>query len=164
MCFIPDYKLHAWAVSGGVEPFEPETINPASIDLRWSGRYRYWDINQWSSIINSSEISISPGRFYLLDTIEYLKVPSDWVGMLMLKSSMGRQGLEHLHAGYFDPGFQGTATLELENRRGFGADPIIITAYQRIVQIAFSTMLDKPKVNYGITGRYNGQNAPQVAK
>ncbi len=85
----------------------------------------------------------------------------DLAGMLALKSSMGRQGLEHLHAGYVDPGFVGTLTLEMEVRAPW---PILLARGQRIMQLILERMEDIPDAPYYLTGRYCGQSEPTIAR
>jgi dCTP deaminase len=160
---IPDYMLMEWArFEEGLTPFAPELINPASVDLRWSGRVKTMMIyGDWSEMFECDRLALKPNGLYLLDTLEYIKVPSRWAGLLALKSSMGRLGLEHLHAGFFDPGFEGTATLEIKNMRP--SSDIVLTKGQRIVQMVFYQMVTVPDRDYHKTGRYNGQNKPQEA-
>ena len=157
-----DRMIHAWATDGGVTPYDPAMVNPASIDLRYSGRWR-WATNtpeRWTDVMDSDELVIEQGQLFLLDTIEYITMPIDYGGMLMLKSSMGRMGLEHLHAGWFDPSFEGTATLEVTNLHPY---PVTLKRGQPIVQLVL-TWTGIPSRGYDVTGRYNGQNRPQVAR
>lgn len=162
---IPDFMLCAWASKGGLTPFEPAMINPASIDLRWSGRYRVAYSTGWGDLHEDDSLNLLKGKFFLLDTLEKISMPRNWVGTLALKSSMGRQGMEHLHAGYVDCGFgllePSTLTLEVENRA-----PWILTIRrgQPIVQISMALMLNMPEKDYSKTGRYNGQDKPQESK
>jgi len=158
-----DRMIHEWAKQGGATPFDPAMVNPASIDLRYSGRWR-WATNtleRWTAVMDSDELVIEQGQLFLLDTIEYVTMPIDYGGMLMLKSSMGRMGLEHLHAGWFDPSFQGTATLEVTNLHPY---PVTLKRGQPIVQLVLMKMAQRPSRGYDATGRYNGQNSPQVAR
>jgi deoxycytidine triphosphate deaminase len=161
----PDSLLKQWAESGGLSPFEPANVNPASVDLRWSGKSKLalgtYFKNKWSLLEDSDTLILYPNQLYLLDTLEYIKMPVNAAGILMLKSSIGRQGLEHLHAGFFDPGFCGTATLEIIN---VSPRIVTITRGQRIVQLALQQMLTAPEISYAYTGRYNGQSEPQEAK
>lgn len=155
---IPDFELTQWALSGGVIPFSLACINPASIDLRWSGRYRIATPTGWSAVQEANSITIAKGEFYLLDTLETVTVPLNWSGMLALKSSLGRNGLEHLHAGFFDPGFRGTATLEVHVIAPW---PVVLVKEQRIVQLVFTEMKATPEKSYRVTGRYNDQSEPE---
>jgi dCTP deaminase len=112
------------------------------------------------SVCETEELTLNPGELFLLDTVEIITMPENAVGWLALKSSMGRLGLEHLHAGFFDPGFTGTATLEMENRAPW---PITLKRNQRIIQLALADVM-APERSYRVTGRYNGQSVPTEAK
>ena len=162
---LPYQTIMAWAESGGIDPFDPALVNPASIDLRWSGAFRIASddglTDGWSKKMHADRLVLRRGDLNLLDTLEYIKMPLDCAGSLALKSSMGRQGLEHLHAGFFDPGFEGTATLEVENRH---PRILAIEQGQRIIQLALMRCEEVPEVNYAQTGRYQGQRGPTRAR
>ena len=164
MCILNDRLIRQWAEAGGLTPFDPACVNPASVDLRWSGRWRYSTEAGWSDVCEIESyayLSLPRGGLYLLDTIEVVTIPTHLCGYLYLKSSIGRQGLEHLHAGFFDPGFTGTATLEIVNTAPW---PVTITRGQRLVQLVLEQMAEPPLVPYTQTGRYNGQRGPQPAR
>ena len=81
-------------------------------------------------------------------------VPIDVCGRFMLKSSRAREGLQHLLAGWIDPGWHGSVlTLELKNIRQL--HPIGIWPGMRIGQVAFSKMSTVVGFSYAETGRYN---------
>lgn len=154
-----DEMLKIWATKeNGLEPYYPDNINPASVDLQWSGRFKKATPSGWTAVQETDELVIEPDMLYLLDTEEYVIMPEVAAGILMLKSSIGRNGLEHLHAGFFDPGFHGTATLEVKNLAPW---PVTIKKGQRIVQLALIDLVGAPLRSYIETGRYNGQRAPQ---
>jgi dCTP deaminase len=161
MCVLNDIQLIAWAASGGLTPYAAECVNPASVDLRWSGAFKISTFAGWSETIQADELWMRQGDFYLLDTVEYVVMPEMCAGELFLKSSLGRQGLEHLHAGWFDPGFHGTATLEMENR---SPRPLRLTRGQRLVQLVLHKMDAAPDKSYLSTGHYNGQRGPTEAR
>lgn len=158
---LPDYKIREWASNGGITPFAEECINPASIDLRWSGRQRQAFPNGWGDVYEEKFLDICPGDFYLLDTLETVHIPNNWSGQLQLKSSMGRTGMNHIMSGYVDPEFYGTLTLEIYNPAPW---PITITRGQRIVQMVLHKLCAPPDKSYAVTGRYNGQSAPEPAR
>ena len=59
---------------------------------------------------------IHPGEFVLGRTGESVELPDDIVARIEGKSSLGRLGLiVHATAGFVDPGFKGTLTLEITN-------------------------------------------------
>jgi len=156
-----DKELLEWGFSGGVQPFNVDNVNPASIDLSWSGKHKVATQCGWSELCDGDQLVLEPGRFYLMDTIEYIVMPPNAVGKLFLKSSAGRMGIEHLHAGYVDPDFSGTLTLELEIRVPW---PITIKKHQRLVQLTLESMMSTPLKSYSKVGRYNGQRQPTNSK
>lgn len=153
---MPDYLLKAWAESGGLQPFDRDCINPASVDLRWSGKIRFTYGYKWGDVIELEAVDLRPGDLVLLDTLEYITMPTNYCGMMALKSSMGRLGLEHMHAGFFDPGFCGTATLEMMVMSPW---TVHIDKGQRIVQLVMMQMMYNPETPYN--GRYQGQTSPE---
>lgn len=157
----PDWKIEQWAAAGGLEPYSTLCLNPASVDLRWSGQAKLATHSGWHQLRQQRYLVLQPRQLVLLDTIEYVRMPTSAAGMLMLKSSMGRAGLEHLHAGYFDPGFHGTATLEVVNMAPW---PVELELGQRIVQLVLLGMAGHPDHSYADTGRYNGQRGPTEAR
>lgn len=76
------------------------------------------------------------------------------IGELRLKSSAARNGLDHALAGWIDPGFDGTLTLELHSHR-----PIELLAGKAYVQLVVAAMLAAPSKSYQQTGRYTGEHA-----
>jgi len=161
MAIWNDKRIYEWINSGGVENADQICINPASLDLRWSGRYRIAGLNDWNEQEDCDSLLLVHGAFYLLDTLEYVKMPDNCVGKLFLKSSAGRMGIEHLHAGYVDPGFEGTLTLEIELRVRW---PITIERGARLVQLTIEEMVDRPAIPYAKVGRYSGQRVPTRSK
>ena len=153
---LPDFKLVEWAAKGGIEPYNANHINPASINLCWSGKFRVAQPDAWSPLTQTDSIfEFLPGAFYLLDTLEYIKMPNNCAGFLALRSSMGRLGLEHLHAGWVDPGFEGTLTMEIEVRAPW---PITLRKKQPIVQLILERLEAMPNKIY--QGRYKYQKVP----
>jgi dCTP deaminase len=137
-----------------INPYNPEQVNPASYDLCLDSKYI--DLNTGDTV-NWKELHIKPGEAYLASTIEYVKFPNNISGVLYLKSSLARLGLDHALAGWIDPGFEGNLTLELHSHR-----PITLYAGQRIVQVVFY-LLTAPSEN-PYSGKYKGQKGPTEAK
>lgn len=167
----PDKDLRRWAAGGGLEPYDLECINPASVDLRWSGRAKvaigvtlemkpiWYDLAEH---VTDGSLYLLPGLLYLLDSLEVITMPEDMTANLTLKSTWGRMGLEHLHSGLFDPGFHSaTATWEVKVMAPW---PILLRAGQRVMQLQMAQMSDWPDASYRVTGRYNRQFGPQEAK
>jgi len=98
-------------------------------------------------------------------THERVTLPNDIVARLEGKSSLGRLGLLiHSTAGYIDPGWDGTLTLELSNVANL---PIVLTPGMPIGQISFmrmSTPVDRPYGSPGLGSRYQGQIDPTPSR
>jgi dCTP deaminase len=159
----------------GVEPWDPEMVQPASIDLRLGDSFRVFHNHRATAIdlrdppANLTEevvvppgepFVIHPGEFCLGRTLEWVRIPNDIVARIEGKSSLGRLGLiVHATAGFCDPGFEGTLTLELNNLTRV---PIRLYPALPIAQLSFMT-LDKPALKpYGSPGlgsHYQGQRA-----
>lgn len=151
-----DAMLRAACDFGMVTPFDATNINPASIDLclapQWIDLRR--DVQS-----EMATIHLEPGDAILASTMEYICLPRRAAAMVLLKSSLARKGLDHALAGWIDPGFEGTLTLELHAHR-----PITLLAGQRIVQMVVFSMAQVPQRAYGETGRYQGQTGPTKAR
>ncbi len=65
--------------------------------------------------IEKDEIVIPPHSFLLATTVEFIRLPANVTAFVEGRSSIGRMGLFIQNAGWVDPGFEGTITLELFN-------------------------------------------------
>ena len=158
-----------------VDPWDPKMVQPASIDLRLGDSFRVFHNHRATAIdlrdppSNLTEevvmpdgdaFVIHPGEFCLGRTLEWVQIPNDIVARIEGKSSLGRLGLiVHATAGFCDPGFEGTLTLELNNLTRV---PIRLYPGLPIAQLSFMT-LDRPALRpYGSPGlgsHYQGQRA-----
>ncbi len=85
-------------------------------------------------------------------------MPNGCAGELCLRSTAARMGLDHSLAGFVDPGFHGTLTVELKNNKQNGS--IILHRSQRLFQLVVHR-LTLPTLNpYGERGHYQGQSGP----
>ena len=180
----PDYRL-AVIGSASIRPFDKAMVNPASIDLRLGSTIRlprwYWrnpltrpfawafsskDPKRnpdefWGKSTEFKTFTLWPGQFVLCHSLEVTEIPLDHVAILLSKSSTGRIGLEHLHAGYGDPGFHGQWTFELINMAPW---PVRLVAGQPLMQLVYMQMNGRPDQGYAQTGRYQGQHGPTAAR
>ena len=102
---------------------------PASIDLTLGSHFlkvhenvidritldselRYLDLHADGE---TEEIVIPPLSFLLAVTRERIRLPANMTAFVEGRSSIGRIGLFIQNAGWVDPGFDGTITLELFN-------------------------------------------------
>ena len=163
---FPDFQIAQLIADGMVENHLPELINPASLDLRLgniimieSAASRDMIPVDISKSTKDQPYELVPGQFILADTMESFNMPEDIGGLFFLKSSRGREGYEHLHAGYVDPGWHGsTLTLELKNSRQLQRLPI--WPGLKIGQMVFFKMNATPALSYAVVGHYNGHLAP----
>ncbi len=156
-----------------IDPFSEALVQPASVDLRLGDSFRVFHNHRASAIdlrdpptnlteevkVHDSEaFVIHPGEFCLGRTLEYVELPDDIVARIEGKSSLGRLGLiVHATAGFCDPGWRGTLTLELNNLTRV---PIKLYPGLPIAQLSFMT-LDAPALRpYGhaeLGSHYQGQ-------
>jgi len=146
-----------------VAPFDPTLVNPASLDVTL-GSNLYVETEEGgllpkdiSECTRANPYLLMPNEFVLAETAEVFNIPDYISAQFVLKSSLARAGLEHLLAGYIDPGFNDSVlTLEFKNAKQFS--PFPLWPGMRCGQIIFTEMRDAPLVSYRHTGRYNGDS------
>jgi dCTP deaminase len=159
-----------------IKPYDPALVQPASIDLRLGDSFRVFhnhraeaiDLRAGPPAGLTEEVSVGgeegfvihPGEFCLGRTEEWVELPDDVVARIEGKSSLGRLGLiVHATAGFIDPGWKGTLTLELNNLTRV---PIKLYPGLLIAQLSFMG-LDRPAERpYGsaeLGSHYQGQVA-----
>lgn len=158
-----------------IDPWDPELVQPASVDVRLGDSFRVFHNHRVSAIDlrdvpenlteevivpDGEPFVIHPGEFCLGRTLERVELADDIVSRVEGKSSLGRLGLiVHATAGFVDPGWKGTLTLELNNLTRV---PIKLWPGLLIAQLSFMA-LDKPAERpYGspeLGSHYQGQEA-----
>jgi dCTP deaminase len=156
-----------------IDPWDPTLVQPASIDLRLGNSFRVFH-NYRASAIDLREpphnltephvigpdepFVIHPGEFCLGATLETVTLPDHIVARIEGKSSLGRLGLiVHATAGFCDPGWHGTLTLELNNLTRV---PIKLWAGLPIAQLSFMTLdapAERPYGHSELGSHYQGQ-------
>lgn len=166
---LPDFEIVCLARRGMVNPYDPELVNPASLDVRLGDNLLIEDkqspeLQPFSIAGHTKEepFMLQPHEFVLAETLERFEIPNVVAGQLALKSSRAREGIEHLMAGYVDPGYTGRLTLELQNARSL--HPVPLWPGMRIGQIVFHKMSLLPNKDYSVTGRYQGDLKVQASK
>lgn len=97
------------------------------------------------------------GKYYLLATNEMIKIPTLHTAELMAVDT--RLGFVFTHfAGFFDPGFFGTATLEV-----FAPQGEFLRHKKPLARFAFETLLEET-VSYAKKGNYQEQIETQLPK
>lgn len=135
-------------------------------------RYSYIDPRQPQSIGEGMRTIVVPdeepfimqaGDFALASTIESLELPDDLLGRLEGRSSIARLGITvHSTAAVFEPGWTGTATMELSN---LGRMAVALYPGMRICSFTFQQLSSPVLVPYRqkIGNKYAGQNEPRAS-
>jgi dCTP deaminase len=160
-----------------IEPFDPDMVQPSSVDLRVdktfrifaNTRYPYIDVmhpmDDLTEVVEVNEgepFILHPGEFVLGSTLESVTLPDDLVARIEGKSSLGRLGLLiHSTAGFVDAGWSGHLTLELSNVANL---PITIYPGMKIGQLCLFEMTSPAERPYGERGKYQGQRGPTPSR
>jgi dCTP deaminase len=107
---------------------------------------------------------MQPGDFALASTMESLELPPDLLGRLEGRSSIARLGITvHSTAAVFEPGWVGTATMELSN---LGRMPVALYPGMRICAFSFQTVSSEVLTPYRDKkgNKYAGQITPRASQ
>ena len=146
-------------------------IEPASVDLRLADEW-LWPMPNATILpedipmvdlakpiehhaTKSRDIILPPRGFVLGRTMEHIRLDKSIVGWIEGRSSFGRSGVQVENAGFVDPGFEGTITLELFNSQSF---PVKLYAGTRCCQLVLA---HADGVSKGYHGSYQGQEGPR---
>ncbi|MDR1015870.1 MAG: dCTP deaminase [Coriobacteriales bacterium] len=178
---LSDVDIRQQIAAGRVvlDPFNPQDIQPASIDVHLGEQFRVFRQSRYAFIDPTKEqedltelvcasverpFILHPGEFVLGTTAECVTIPDDILARIEGKSSLGRIGLLiHSTAGYVDPGWHGYLTLELSNVANL---PILLRPGMKIGQIALEEMSSPAALPYGskqLGSHYQGQVGPTAA-
>jgi dCTP deaminase len=106
---------------------------------------------------------MQPGDFALASTIERLELADDLLGRLEGRSSIARLGITvHSTAAVFEPGWIGTATMELSN---LGRMAVALYPGMRICAFSFEEVSSPVEVPYRqkMGNKYAGQITPKAS-
>jgi dCTP deaminase len=156
-----------------ITPWDPLMVQPASVDLKLGTSFRVFHnhriqvidladppqgLTEPVEVDENEPFVIHPNEFVLGRTEEHVEMPADVVARIEGKSSLGRLGLiVHATAGFVDPGFKGTLTLEITN---FNSVPIVLRPGLPIAQLSFMTLDQAAERPYGhpdLGSHYHGQ-------
>jgi dCTP deaminase len=179
---LSDRSIREALASGGlgIEPFDPELVQPASVDLRLartflafrttSGRVSIDPKQPAEELMETVEVGpgepllLYPRQFVLGSTVERVRIPDDLVARLEGRSSLGRLGIIiHSTAGVVDPGWDGHLTLEISNLA-----PLAVALYpgMRIAQLSLMRLDSPAEVPYGPArgSKYQGDVLPTASR
>lgn len=145
--------------------FANRNVGPASIDLTLADKVlipvqkdqiTLGDKVEYKEIRFTKDhpFILKPGEFVLGSTNEFISFSSSVCGFVQGRSSIGRIGLTVQNAGFIDPGFRGTITLELVNESQMAI--ALIPGY-RVVQVVMMEVRDNSEK---YNGKYNDQIDP----
>lgn len=178
---------------GVIQGVQPGAIQPASIDVRLGDTFmrevdhytRHLDTNAARTILKPwagrpvvdlqardsvefyeehGSAILLPQDFALAHTIEIFNLPDHISCAFCLKSSLARNGLEHLNACWADAGFNSSVlTLELKNMTRH--HDLKLTSGMFIGQLKFWAHTPvPPEFSYAKVGRYNGDSSVSAIK
>lgn len=176
---LSDRDIQKYITAGKIkiDPLEPNNIRPAAIDLTLHENFRIFrnnshthidvkekfDVTELVRANKDGSIVIHPREFILGSTKENITVPSDLIGLLEGRSSLGRIGIiVHATASFVQPGFSGYLTFEMSNISNM---PIKLYAGMRVAQLAFLKMSSPVKQDYSrLKNKYQDQEPPTASK
>jgi dCTP deaminase len=183
---LSDRDIKAAIASGRVrvESSQPELfphIHASSMDFRLGNVFKLYEHSKFPvldplkpesfagnmrtiTVPNGEAFIVQPGEFLLGVTQEKITLPDDMVARVEGRSSLGRLGIiVHSTAGFVDPGFAGTITLEISNLNRL---PVALYPGMRICQIAFEQMTSAAETPYDQKpfSKYQGQVLPEESR
>ncbi len=162
---LSDFDLKNYIAGGRlyIDPLFDDTIRENGVDLRIGSQIAKLvstrevfdtrgnvDTSRFYRIIEAEEFILEADEKILITTLERVRLPSDLMGFVQLRSSFARAGLL-LPPTIIDAGFDGNITIEVRGT----SFPVKLYSGQRFVHIVFSkltTPLEKP-----YSGKYQGQ-------
>lgn len=156
-------------------------LGSCSVDLRLGNVFRVFEysrnafidpskkdysneVTREVKVKNGEKFIIQPGDFVLAVTLEKVQIPSDMMGRLEGRSSLGRLGIVvHSTASIFDPGWNGNCVLELGN---LGRMAVSLTPGMRICAMTFEELKSPAKTPYGKkkNAKYVFQDGPEESR
>ena len=109
-------------------------------------------------------IVVPPGGVLLAETVEVFNLPDNISGEYKLKSTMARNFLNHLNAGWADAGWNGSVlTLEFVNHLQYHA--VRVQPGMKCGQMIFFEHEEVPADrSYAARGQYNGDKRVTAGK
>lgn len=153
MSVLNNVQINELITDGILQNADRELVSAASIDVRLSPHMMVCVSDsidtkgvekvKWKEL-HTFPFTLLPGELYLASTQEKLILPADLAAQVSGKSTIGRLGLNvHITAGWIDPGFHGTITLEIATIK-----PIVVYPDMRIGQLIFYRLPKKSTMPY----------------
>ena len=152
------YLEKGWIV---IKPLKEDSIRENGVDMRVGGEIARFkmtdelfeegkDVSRFFQKEIGEEFVIKPNEHVLLVTEEYLRLPSDIMAFVNLRSSFARLGLT-IPPTIVDAGFEGQLTIELVG----STFPVRLKRDTRLLHLIFAKTLSPVERVY--QGSYQGQ-------
>jgi dCTP deaminase len=182
---LSDRDIRAALESGRIKitpsPSLDQHLGSCSIDFRLGNTFMVFEHSRFSFIDPRQPQSIGEamrtievpdgeafimqaGDFALASTMESLELPADLLGRLEGRSSIARLGITvHSTAAVFEPGWVGTATMELSN---LGRMAVALYPGMRICSFTFQQLSSPAEIPYNLKrdNKYAGQRDPEASR
>lgn len=174
---LPDHHIRTLATEHDmIEPFVDGQVREDVVsyglssfgyDMRVAGEFRVFTPNIYNSVVDPKRIDeralveydvddhilIPPNSYVLGRSIEYFRMPSDTLGLVLGKSTYARSGII-VNVTPLEPGWEGHVTIEIGNGTPL---PAKVYAEEGIAQVVF-LQGDTPEVSYDEKeGKYQQQ-------
>ena len=173
---LPDHEIRALLDEGSlvIDPItDPmKQIRPAGVDLRLGNEFRLFETSgipyidtrnrpgnytKTIRIDDNEPFVVHPGEFVLGNIKEYIRMPSNLMGSVDGRSSMGRLGIViHATSSSINPGWEGRFVLEITN---IGKMPVALYPGHRIAKLTLHKLSSEPESCYASRKdtKYHGQ-------
>jgi dCTP deaminase len=175
---LPDHRIRTLATEHDmIDPFVDEQVREDVVsyglssfgyDMRVAGEFRVFTPNVHNSVVDPKRIDeralveheaddhilIPPNSYVLGRSIEYFRMPSDTLGLVLGKSTYARSGII-VNVTPLEPGWEGHVTIEIGNGTPL---PAKVYAEEGIAQVVFLRG-ETPDVSYEEKqGKYQRQH------
>lgn len=137
-----------------IQPFDPDRVEHSSYELSLGNEYFLTsDDPPVKKVLEDGEqLSIPPGQFALLLSMEKVSVPLDALGFISIKAGIKFKGLVNVSGFHVDPGFSGQLKFSVYNA---GVSTIILDAGKPYFLLWFAKLDEK------LTKGYEGSHQDQ---
>lgn len=143
------FRVFEYSKNAYIDPRRPQSIEEAM---------------RMVTVPDGEAFIMQPGDFCLASTVEMLELPDDLLARLEGRSSLGRLGIiVHSTAAVFEPGWNGTATMELGN---LGRMPVALYPGMRVCSFTFEQLSTPARIPYSRKpkNKYFGQIEPEASR
>ena len=137
-----------------IDPFDEDSLQPASIDLRLGNIHYKYDFNQYVLGENIDknkvkkevfkELTLESGETAFIGLYEKMTIPDTTMGIIFPRSSITRLGIQIVTT-YMNPGYSGNMPITIINHT---KKSIIIKPNFRVVQLVLLSLSNLPNNLY----------------